>query len=443
VSSGSTLRGGPRLNQRKTTRVKLLLQASLSSLGELVVAVATRTIYLISGFVPRRKHIWVFGSWDGKKFADNPKYLFLYVYHNHPEITGVWLSRNKTILAGLRARGYKAYYMHSLRGILYSMRANCIIFSVGVSDVNLYTTNGTKSVQLWHGTPLKKIALIPIPDLQTPTSKSSCARRLIVEGLRPNKKHDIVIAASDENKQTMRTVFSDAREIAVTGYPRNDVLLGAPWLSKLDPECVRRIKREINYQFLFLYLPTFRREVSRELNLFARYGFDGTTVNQTLRELNAILIIKAHPYFRAHQYDEQTDPDSEGARLERIFTLSDEDLPDIYPLLRETSVLITDYSSAFFDYLLLDRPIVFAPFDIQQYTTTDHELFFDYDQVTPGPKAKDWPDVLRLLREAVQNDSWKAERREVCTRFNKFHDSNSSERVFQVICRLLEQTTPE
>ena len=428
------------MNQRKRTSVKLLLQTRLLSLGELIVAVATRTIYLISGFVPRRKNIWIFGSWDGKKFADNPKYLFLYVYHKQPEITGVWLTRNKTILADLRARGYDAYYMHSLRGILCSMKASCIIFSVGVSDVNLYTTKGTKSVQLWHGTPLKKLELAQ--GRQTPTRRSSFARRLIDEGLRPNKNYDVVIATSEESKRTMKTVFCDAREIAVTGYPRNDVLLGAPWLGTLNVEYVQRIKRELDFQFLFLYLPTYRQEASRELDLFARYGFDANTVNQTLRELNAILIIKTHLYFKAHPYDGQADFDSEGARFERIFTLSDEDLPDIYPLLRETDVLITDYSSVFFDYLLLDRPIIFAPFDIQQYVTADRELFYDYDQVTPGPKAKDWRDVLRLLREAVHDDSWKAERRKVCSRFNKFNDSNNSERVFQVICRLLEQTNP-
>jgi CDP-glycerol glycerophosphotransferase (TagB/SpsB family) len=414
------------------------LQTSLPSLAELVVAAATRTIYSISGFVPRRKNIWIFGSWDGKKFADNPKYLFLYVCRNQPEITGIWLSRNKTIVADLRARGYNAYYMHSLRGILYSMRASCIIFSVGVSDVNLYTTKGTKSVQLWHGTPLKKLELAQVS--QTSTRTGSFAQQLMDKGLHPNKNYDVVIATSNESKQTMKTVFSDAREIAVTGYPRNDALLGASWLSTLNAEYVRRIKRELDFQFLFLYLPTYRQEASRELDLFARYGFDANTVNQTLRELDAILIIKTHLYFKAHPYDVQANSDSQGARVERIFTVSDEDLPDIYPLLREAAVLITDYSSVFFDYLLLDRPIVFAPFDIQQYITADRELFYDYDQVTPGPKAKDWPDVLRLLREAVKDDSWKAERRKVCARFNKFNDSNNSERVFQVICRLLEQT---
>ena len=420
------------MNQSKTTRVKLFLQASLSSLGELAVAVITRTIYLISGFVPRRRNIWIFGSWDGKKFADNPKYLFLYVYQKQPEITGIWLTRNKAILADLRARGYDAYYMHSLRGILYSMRASCIIFSVGVSDVNLYTTKGTKSVQLWHGTPLKKLELAQ--GHQTLTPGSSYAQRLTDEGLRPNKNYDVVIATSDESKQTMKTVFSDAREIAVTGYPRNDVLLGAPWLGTLNVEYVRRIKRELDFQFLFLYLPTYRQEASRELDLFARYGFEANTVNQTLRELNAVLIIKRH------LYDGEADLDSDGARFERIITLSDKDLPDIYPLLREVDVLITDYSSVFFDYLLLDRPIVFASFDIQQYTKEDRELFYDYDQVTPGPKAKDWPDVLRLLKEAIQNDTWSATRREVCLRFNKFNDSNNSERVYQAICQLLNQT---
>ncbi len=354
------------------------------------------------------------------------------MYYKQPEITGVWLSRNKTILADLRARGFKAYYMHSLRGILYSMRASCVIFSVGVSDVNLYATKGTKSVQLWHGTALKKLGH---PGRQMPTLRSSYARRLIDEGLRPNRNHDVVIATSDESKKTMKTVFSDAKEIAVTGYPRNDVLLDAPWLSRLDDEYVRRIKREIDFQFIFLYLPTYRYD-GGDVDLFARYGFEGHTVNLTLRELDAILIIKTH------MHGGQADPDSDGARFERIITLSDDDLPDIYPLLRETAVLITDYSSVFFDFLLLDRPIVFAAFDLEQYTAADRELFFDYDEVTPGPKAKDWPDVLRLLGEAVQNDSWKAERSKVCTRFNKFKDSNNSERVFQVLCRLLGQTNP-
>ena len=419
------------IEPKKETRAKLFLQASLSSLGELLVAVTTWTIYSISGFFPRRKKIWIFGSWDGKKFADNSKYLFLYVYHKQPEITGVWLSRNKRIVADLRAHGYKAYYMHSLRGIFYSMWASCIIFSVGVSDVNLYTTKGTKSAQLWHGTPLKKLEH---PEGRQMPPPRSYARRLIEEGLRPNKNYDVVIATSEESKQTMETVFSDAREIAVTGYPRNDVLLSASWLSGLDAEYVRRIKREIDFQFLFLYLPTYRREGPRELDLFARYGFEANTVNQTLRELSAILVIKRH------LYDAEADPNSGGARFERIVTLSDEDLPDIYPLLRETAVLITDYSSVFFDYLLLDRPIVFASFDIQQYTKEDRELFYDYDQVTPGPKAKDWPDVLRLLKEAIQNDTWSATRREVCLRFNKFNDSNNSERVYQAICQLLNQT---
>ena len=419
------------MNERKTTRANLLLQL-LSSLGELVAAVVTRTIYWISGLVPRRKDIWVFGSWDGKKFADNPKYLFLYVCHKQPEITCVWLSRNKTIVADLQSRGYKAYYMHSLRGIICSMRASCIIFSVGVSDVNLYTTKGTKSVQLWHGTPLKKLE--PAPGRQMRMRKSSYAQRLMAEGLRPNTNYDVVIATSDESKQAMQTVFSDAKEVAVTGYPRNDVLGGAPWLNELNDEYVTEIKREIDFQFLFLYLPTFRREGRRELDLFAGFKFEGNTVNETLRELNAILIIKAHPY------DVQFN--SDGARLERIFTPADEDLPDIYPLLRETDVLITDYSSVFFDYLLLDRPIVFAPFDIQQYVTADRELFYDYDQVTPGPKATDWLEVLHLLREAIQHDSWKDKREEVCARFNKFQDCHNSERVFEVICRLIEAANP-
>jgi len=115
----------------------------------------------------------------------------------------------------------------------------------------------------------------------------------------------------------------------------------------------------------------------------------------------------------------------------------DEELPDIYPLVKETDILITDYSSIYFDFLILDRPIIFAPFDIEQYVKSDRALYYDYYDVTPGPKAKNWPEVFRQIEEEIQEDHWKTKRNIICHRFNKYVDNKSSERVFKVIQDLL------
>lgn len=106
-------------------------------------------------------------------------------------------------------------------------------------------------------------------------------------------------------------------------------------------------------------------------------------------------------------------------------------------MLTQTHVLITDYSGVYFDYLLLNRPIIFAPFDINEYVERDRKLYYDYQKVTPEPKARDWPEVFRLLEEVMQKDDWKEEREAICDLFNKSKDDRSSERVFQLVQELL------
>ena len=419
-------------SEKKTIAERFL--KALRSFRQLPIAAVGAATYFLSGFVPRNKNLWVFGSWFGENFADNPKYLFLYTRVSHPNVRSVWLSHNKGVRDELRARGHPAYCIYGLRGVFYSMRASCVVFSVGVSDVNRYAIKGAKLVELWHGTPLKKLAPIQSGNDAASKPQDSFPQRLLKDVIAQEHSYDIVTSASDESKRAMAPFFHNAKRVVVTGYPRNDILLDAPWLASYDNEWLRRLKQKIDFQFIFLYLPTHRDEGRGKIDLFAPYNFSSEAVDQALTDLDAVLIVKGHHY---HQRLEVT---SHHTPLQRVYSLSDAELPDPYPLLRNTDVLITDYSSVFFDYLLLDRPIIFAPFDLQEYTTTDRELLYNYDKVTPGPKAKDWPDVIRLLREVLEHDVWRAERKIVCRRFNKFRDSNNSQRVFEAISRLLEKS---
>ena len=76
---------------------------------------------------------------------------------------------------------------------------------------------------------------------------------------------------------------------------------------------------------------------------------------------------------------------------------------DIYPLLKHTDMMITDYSSIYFDYLLLDKPIIFYPYDFEQYTKDDRNLLFDYESMTPGPHCQDQTSLEKTILQELEN----------------------------------------
>ena len=74
---------------------------------------------------------------------------------------------------------------------------------------------------------------------------------------------------------------------------------------------------------------------------------------------------------------------------------------DHYTFLEEADVLVTDYSSIYFDFLLTDKPVVFFDYDLEEYLSDTREMYFDYEAFTPGMKAKNQEELEEALKEAV------------------------------------------
>jgi CDP-glycerol glycerophosphotransferase len=108
---------------------------------------------------------------------------------------------------------------------------------------------------------------------------------------------------------------------------------------------------------------------------------------------------------------------------------------DVYPLLGQTDVLITDYSSIFTDFILLNRPVVFFPFDYQRYVNEERALQFDYHQVTPGRKCMTQDEVFDELRRIVvhESDDYGPIRNEKIRHFYDTADGLSCERLWKAI----------
>jgi len=409
------------------------MSSFVGKLKKLLTYTTMLPLYWLSFVVPKDKNLWVFGAWFGERYADNSKYLFEYVNKYHPEIRAVWLTNSEDTLRLIENKGYEVYKTYSLKGIYYALRAKVGIVSTGLRDINIYATGNIKVVQLWHGIPLKKIMF----DDKITFKKPSILERFLFFFF-PFLKKDIyytdaiLIATSEEVKNKISSAFRVPEDrVKITGYPRNDSFFLPP------DERISFVKKILDLKSkgkkIFIYMPTHRKE--GKINLKEILLSEISYLNQELEKLNAILFVKLH-YYHAREMENLINDYS------NLILVKDELIEhDIYNILKLTDALITDYSSVFFDYLLLDRPIVFFPFDLEGYLLKDREFYYEYDVVTPGYKAMSWKEVIESLKKIINGkDSFKEERKRVSKIFHKYIDGNSSERVFKELIKELKIT---
>ena len=321
--------------------------------------------------IPRNKNCWVFGAWFGKKYSDNAKILYEFILENFPEVSAVWLTGNREIYDRLKKENKKTALISSLKGIYYSLIAGKIIYSSGKSDVNRFFINGAKIVHVWHGAPIKKIGL-------DDNLVNNPIRNIILKYIYPfiygYNQHAIVSTAEIFNDILCSAFDLEPDQILLTGYPRNDIFYDKdfrhPLIEKWDSYFGKPTK--------IIYLPTFRGFDS-SFKPFRDYNFNFENWNTFLEKTNSIFITKGH------FVDESFEDDSD---IERIIHLSDKAIEDVNPLLTGIDILITDYSSVYFDFLLTDKPIILSPFDFEEYISKSRELYFDYYKEIEGQKRE-------------------------------------------------------
>lgn len=371
-------------------------------------------LYWIARLVPKDENIWIFGAWFGEKYADNSKYLFEYVNKNHPEIRAIWITKNEETLSMLKNKNFECYKAYSFNSYIYSSRSMYGFVSVGSGDINFFIPPKF-TINLWHGIPLKKIGF---DDKITANYKSTFIKELLKSLFGFSKqamRHSKILASSEVEATKLSSAFNkNMKDIIISGLPRNDVFLNA-----------KRNKKENTFKVI--YMPTHRNE--GELNVSKLFVNDIEMINERLKLHNIELYIKLH-FYHMNQMNIKN--------YSNIKAVHDKDIEqDIYSVVPNYDILITDYSSIFFDYLLSDNPIIFAPFDYEKYITKDRELYYDYDEVTPGPKCKNWEEVLEWIVKFKENpELYKEEREAVKNRFHKYQDGKNCERVFNEIVKL-------
>lgn len=359
----------------------------------------------------RDETIWVFGARNGAAFVDNAKYLYLHVASHHPEIRPVWLSKNEDVVEALREAGYEAYHAHSPRGMYLNLRAGVVLLTHRFNDVNLWCSGGAMVVMLWHGSPLKTIGWDA--EIRDAPRLMRTANRYV------SRQIDCLTVTADALIEPFVSGLRiDPDRIVVTGYPRNDVLFEAIPGADIgsDAAVYDEVSRLAETHTIWLYLPTFRPTDTR-----ASEQLDFDELEAFLEETDAYLLLKLHPNERL---------DHHLGDYSRILPVPEQS--DVYPLLPYTDGLITDYSSIYFDYLLLDRPIVFYAYDLERYRA-ERGFYFEYEAVTPGPVVADFDGLLDQLERTLDHDEFGERRRRMRERFCRRSETNWAETVYRAI----------
>jgi len=361
-------------------------------------------LFFMCKYLPKNKKIWCFGA-PRERFIDNSKYMFLYAQEHYPEITCYWVTSDKKLSQTLSGRGFQVIDRRSLAGMWVIARAKTVFYSCFISEVSFWLSSGAQAVNLWHGLPLKKIEFdINSGEYQRKYAQKFSVNKLAWQLFNPVsfRRPDLMFSPAPIFTAIFKRAFRmTTGTVIAAGSPRTDIFFDKA-LAPQDLETYSDIiAAKQQSKKTFLYMPTFR-DVGGDF--FASTGIDFEQLNEKMHELNAIFYIKAHPNagldnFKLDHY----------AHIKVVPSAVDP-----YPLMIYVDTLITDYSSIYIDFLLIDKPIIFFAFDLLNYQASCRDMYFEYDEVTPGQRALNFKELLFAL---ATDDNYKNERLVLKERF--------------------------
>ncbi|MGB5750788.1 MAG: CDP-glycerol glycerophosphotransferase family protein [Desulfobacterales bacterium] len=367
----------------------------------LTAALLWLVVYPLKMVITRDTDLMVVVSSPGLEFADNSKYFFVYaaeLVRKGERV--VMLTTSRTAQRMISAAGGESIVHPSWRSLFLLLKCGTIIIDFDWFKFGAYPlTHGAKLIQIWHGAPLKHIELdlyrkrlVGMPTWLVALLK---IQKTII-GRYPF--YDVVVATSQWFITEVFQHCFKAKQFIATGYPRNDILFSWPdpgsishrlaWIN-VDRKVLETVSAaRTDGHKICLYVPTFRKDMAgpfeKEINLSRLSAF--------AKKKELLVVLKLHPFMHGQ------------CNIDRYPNLIEyAPLGDVYPLMAHCDLLITDYSSIFFDYLLLDRPIIFFPYDLEQYLSQDRAMYFDYETMTPGPKCRTY-DELELQIEKTFKD---------------------------------------
>jgi len=349
--------------------------------------------YYIERIIPRKKNRWLFGGVTG--FNNNSKYLFLEVVKNKPNIKAIWIGRNKKIVDEIRQLGYTAYYRFSIKGIWLCLTSKYYIVDHTQNCINFWTSGGAFIVNLWHGVGWK--ACLWSNPIHKIYRKKNGWEKYIHKLYHPHLyyKPDLLLSTSPFMTQHFFAPMFDVPydRCVEDYYPRCRYMMQpkAKIIESLqahqETNTLNILKSFESYDKIIYYTPTYR---DAQYDFLKESGIDFEDLNDLMKKNNYLFVIKCHP----------------STKIDNVTNISNSNiilldkLTDSYNIMPFTDAMISDYSSIVFDYMLLKKPIILFPFDMDQYNQSSRSLVFHYTEIVKGiPIANTYQELKSQLSQ--------------------------------------------
>ncbi|WP_033403852.1 CDP-glycerol glycerophosphotransferase family protein [Sporolactobacillus vineae] len=387
-----------------------LINRAVRTFAEWLIQTGYKCGFLFFGRFPADQKLVIFESFFGRQYSCNPRAIYEYMRTHCPDYRLVWSAdrRHEKMFA---ARHLMYVRRYSFRWLLLMSRAGYWVTNIRYPDWFRKPAH-TVYVQTWHGTPLKKLAL----DLDSYPEKYK------KQFIKDAAMWDILISPNTYSSRIFPHAFGFHGEMLETGYPRNDILY-----RKNNLPMIRRIREYCHIpegKSVLLYAPTWRDDQNLG-NEHYRYDpvLDLNAMKKAFGD-RCVILLRLH-YLVADQIDLSA---FDGFALDVSHY---EDISDLYLI---ADVLITDYSSVFFDYANLKRPMIFFAYDIDKYRDQLRGFYFDFEHEAPGPIVTTNEQLIETLR-SVEKSAFTADRQfeGFYHRFCAFEDGHAAERVVRSV----------
>lgn len=345
-----------------------------------------KTIFKLVGMLPKDSKLVIFESYLGKQYSCNPRAIFEFLKEHHPEYKMYW-SIDPHFASAFEDKDLMVVKRFTIKWLFLMARAR---YWVSNSRLPIWIPKPTNTIylQTWHGTPLKRLAAdmeeVHLPNMDAEKYKS--------EFLAESSRWDYLISPNRYSTEIFKRAFAFKKEIIEIGYPRNDVLYKGN-----NPEFKSSIKKKLHIpanKKVILYAPTWR---DNEFDDEGVYRFNLKLNLEKMREQlgqDHVILLRLHYLIS----DNLNLSEYEG------FVYNTSKYEDIRELYLIADLLITDYSSVFFDYANLKRQMIFFVYDIEIYRDRLRGFYFDFETEAPGPLVKTTEEVIEKIKQCEANE---------------------------------------
>jgi CDP-glycerol glycerophosphotransferase len=402
--------------------------------------------YVFDCFTKKQNSFWGFivHPIDIDHFSESPRAVFEHIKRDNSIKKIVFIRNENSDLLITESVNTEIVLIDSVQGMWLLAKCKVLIVSNSVSYdytlrfgtkwFSINTMNMTRRivVNVWHGIPIKKVFSMWNPELKKRYDRVSYRKY-------ERENYSGLVVSSKMDSYAMAAIFHpiEYSKLWITGLAKNDFLLNK--IEELPSYLIDQVKKiqEIkSNKILIIYTPTFRQTVAIKESFYYKFKQnDLKKMKCFLQDHNAILGIRMH-YIKRNDNVAMIEALVDN---EFIFDFGNIPFPEIGAVIRESDLVISDYSSVFLDALYVNKPLVCFAYDLESYSKNQDGLLYDLDLIFPGLIVQSFDVLLSEMDAELSNPHQvKSEKYQFVRRlFFEYTDNKNSERIVSKIKSLL------